>query len=64
MSESLWDFSVRTYRGEWVSAACLALQDERGVDVNMLLYCCWHGATRGAGGTFFRRCGADRIVGD
>ena len=27
--------------------ACLSLQDERGVDVNMLLYCCWFGVTRG-----------------
>lgn len=47
MTESFWDFSVRTYRTENVPEACLALQDERGVDVNMLLYCCWYGATRG-----------------
>jgi uncharacterized protein (TIGR02444 family) len=47
MSESFWDFSVRTYRTEHVPEACLSLQDERGVDVNMLLYCCWFGVTRG-----------------
>ena len=47
MSESFWDFSIRTYRTENVAEACLSLQDERGVDVNMLLYCCWYGVTRG-----------------
>lgn len=47
MSESFWDFSVRSYRTENVAEACLSLQDERGVDVNMLLYCCWFGVTRG-----------------
>lgn len=47
MSETFWDFSVRTYRTEFVPEACLSLQDERGVDVNMLLFCCWYGVTRG-----------------
>ncbi len=47
MTESFWDFSVRTYRTENVPEACLTLQDEKGVDVNMLLYCCWYGVTRG-----------------
>ena len=47
MVERFWDFSVRTYGVSGVSQACLALQDERGVDVNMLLYCIWIGATRG-----------------
>lgn len=47
MSELFWDFSVRTYRCDDVPEACLALQDERGIDVNMLLYCLWYGATRG-----------------
>ena len=47
MAERFWDFSVRTYGVPGVSQACLALQDERGVDVNMLLYCIWIGATRG-----------------
>jgi uncharacterized protein (TIGR02444 family) len=39
--EGFWDFSVRTYRSKGVSDACLALQNKRGADVNMLLYCCW-----------------------
>ncbi len=47
MVERFWDFSVRTYGVSGVSQACLALQDERGVDVNMMLYCIWIGATRG-----------------
>lgn len=46
-SERFWNFSVRTYRTEGVPAACLSLQDERGADVNVLLYCMWLGATRG-----------------
>lgn len=46
-SERFWNFSVRTYRKEGVPAACLALQDERGADVNVLLFCMWVGATRG-----------------
>ena len=40
-TEGLWDFSIRTYGSEGVSDVCLALQNERGADVNMLLYCCW-----------------------
>lgn len=39
--ERFWDFSVRTYRTEAVPDACLSLQNDHGVDVNMLLYCCW-----------------------
>ena len=44
---SFWDFSVRTYRKAGVAGACLALQDRHGLDVNVLLYCCWFGCTRG-----------------
>ncbi len=42
-----WDFSVRTYRKSGVAEACLSLQEQHGVDVNVLLYCCWYGCTRG-----------------
>lgn len=41
-----WRFSLRTYRQDGVAHACLALQDECGVDVNLLLYCCWLGSER------------------
>jgi uncharacterized protein (TIGR02444 family) len=45
--ESLWDFSLRVWPR--VERACLALQDEHGADVNLLLLCCWLGAAgRGA----------------
>ena len=44
---SFWDFSVRTYRKSGVAEACLFLQEQHGVDVNVLLYCCWYGCTRG-----------------
>jgi uncharacterized protein (TIGR02444 family) len=33
-----WRFSLRFYARAKVSAACLALQDEAGVDVNLLLF--------------------------
>ena len=38
-----WDFSVAVYGREGVAAACLALQERHGADVNFLLYCCWLG---------------------
>lgn len=40
-----WDFSLRVYGSEGVAPACLALQEAHGVDVNLLLFCCWLGAT-------------------
>ena len=39
----LWDFSLRVYQRDGVQKACLALQDSMGVDVNVLLFCCWAG---------------------
>ncbi|NKB57241.1 MAG: TIGR02444 family protein [Alphaproteobacteria bacterium] len=36
-----WDFSLSVYALDGVSEACLRLQDQHGVDVNLLLYCCW-----------------------
>ena len=39
----LWAFSLATYGRPGVAAACLALQDRHGLDVNILLYCCWAG---------------------
>ena len=44
-----WDFSLRVYARDGVAEACLGLQDRRGADVNLLLYCGWAAATgRGA----------------
>ncbi len=44
-ARSLWDFSIAVYARPGVAPACLALQDRRGVDVNVLLLCCWAGAS-------------------
>jgi len=43
-----WAFSLRVYRRPGVAPACLRLQDEYDVDVNLLLYCCWRGSVDGA----------------
>jgi uncharacterized protein (TIGR02444 family) len=40
-----WRFSLRFYREPGVAEACIALQEEAGVDVNLLMYLLWH-ATR------------------
>ena len=48
MAEDLWTFSNRIYRAEGVAAACINLQDRHGLDVNMLLFCCWTGMELGA----------------
>jgi uncharacterized protein (TIGR02444 family) len=40
-----WNFSLELYGGEGVAEACLDLQERRGCDVNVLLFCCWLGAS-------------------
>jgi uncharacterized protein (TIGR02444 family) len=40
---NLWSFSLQVYGKPGVGEACVALQDGFGLDVNLLLYCCWHG---------------------
>lgn len=40
-----WDFSLRVYGSKGVPEACLVLQERHGIDVNVLLYCCWLGAS-------------------
>jgi uncharacterized protein (TIGR02444 family) len=37
-----WRFSLRFYRQGGVADACIALQEQSGVDVNLLLYLLWH----------------------
>ncbi len=44
-ASEFWDFSIATYGRPDVAPACLALQDRHGVDVNVLLLCCWTGAS-------------------
>ena len=36
-----WAFSLEVYGRPGVAPACLALQDRHGLDVNLLLFCCW-----------------------
>jgi uncharacterized protein (TIGR02444 family) len=38
---SLWDFSLLHYARTGVADTCLRLQDEHGVNVNLLLWCVW-----------------------
>ena len=47
-AESFWDFSLALYGRPGVAPALIGLQDRRGLDVNMLLYCCWAGIERSA----------------
>jgi uncharacterized protein (TIGR02444 family) len=41
-----WRFSLHFYRQAGVAEACIALQDECGVDVNLLLFLLWLAASR------------------
>ena len=40
-----WDFSLRVYGRDGVGAACLHLQENHGIDVNVMLFCLWLGET-------------------
>lgn len=41
-----WAFSLNAYARPDVAEACLFLQDEAALDVNLLLYCCWVASVR------------------
>lgn len=43
---ALRDFAVEVYGREGVRQACLVLQDDHGLDVNVLLFAAWAGAAR------------------
>lgn len=43
-SSPLWDYALALYATPGVQAACLSLQDRKGVDVNLILFACWLGA--------------------
>jgi len=40
-----WNFSLEVYSGEGVARCCIDLQERHGLDVNVLLFCCWIGAS-------------------
>src|ERR1700721_671950 len=53
-SNPFWTFSLGYYRGAGVSEACLELQDNCGVDVNVVLFLLWMASQR-------RQVGADEV---
>ena len=54
----LWRFSLDVYRRAGVQEACLALQERHGVDVNVLMLCCWAASpgARSLGAAELREC--------
>jgi uncharacterized protein (TIGR02444 family) len=36
-----WDYALELYGSQGVEAACLELQERYGLDVNVVLFCCW-----------------------
>jgi uncharacterized protein (TIGR02444 family) len=42
---AFWRFSLAIYARPDVPPACLVLQDQHGRDVNLMLFCCWLGAS-------------------
>ena len=42
-SHNFWEFSLQVYRAPKVADTCLGLQNGYGLDVNLLLFCCWYG---------------------
>lgn len=36
-----WDYALELYRREGVEGACLDLQRRHGLDVNLVMLCCW-----------------------
>jgi uncharacterized protein (TIGR02444 family) len=45
-SSPFWRFSLRFYRQPGVADACIALQEQAGIDVNLLLFLLWHATLR------------------
>ena len=62
MSDPFWTFSLAFYRRPGVEAACLALQDEAGADVNLVLYLLWCAATGRSPATAATIAEADRRI--
>ena len=45
MTSTFWDWSLTVYNRPGLADTLIALQDEAGLDVNLILWCCWCGAT-------------------
>ena len=41
MNNDFWTFSLATYGADGVAETCIRVQDEMGLDVNLVLYACW-----------------------
>lgn len=41
MSNEFWEYSLSTYEVDGVAHAALAVQDEMGLDINLILYASW-----------------------
>ena len=46
-SHNFWNFSVKFYSSMNVAEACLALQEEFDLDINLLLFCLWFSRNHG-----------------
>lgn len=55
-----WDFSLSVYRRPKVATTCIDLQGRFGVDVNLILFCCWWGGSVGTMSEFHFTSVADR----
>ncbi len=44
LEDEFWAWSCQAYDRPGVSALCLALQEQRGLDVNLALFCLWWGS--------------------
>ncbi|KTD39182.1 hypothetical protein Lnau_0251 [Legionella nautarum] len=41
LDNPFWQFSLKLYQHEAIKEACLSFQNQEGVNVNLLLVCCW-----------------------
>ena len=48
MASPFWNFSIAVYGAAVVQDECLTLQDQFGIDVNLVLLCAFAGAVHGA----------------
>lgn len=46
LDNAFWKFSLAVYMAPGVADECLAVQEQYGVDVNVLLFCAWLGIAR------------------
>src|SRR5579864_2603173 len=63
MDSPFWNFSVAAYSASGVEDEFLALQDQSGLDVNLVLFCAFLGAVHGVALTPDEIAAARREVG-